>query len=279
MTFAAVTRVIRHFKALVYFRYHFQIREFVINTSFKSQWSRWMTLSECASNIKSQCLHIWHYATVSVYVCVERVFTKQARSQPSLMWSSVSTPYQQHFVVPASLSLLCVCTTSPPDSQQPPRYTCSVSHRCWQNPANRASGPTRFPRFVLLFTCNFSRDLMYIIANSRVYIICTLCWCKRVHCIYSQHTRICGTAPCVREYVHSIKRIKTQTHKIISPACFHTWRQQIEQLSVAARISPFQWQLGGEEEGKRRNNYAEFAYNTFQSSSCFSSSGVQTSER
>lgn len=132
---------------------------------------------------------------------------------------------------------------------------------------------------VLFFTYNFSRDLMYIITNSRVYIICTLCWCKRVHCIFSPHARICRTVPCVREYVHSSKRIKTQTHKIISSACFHTWRQQIEQLSVAARISPLQWQLGGEKEEKRQNNYSGFAYNTFQSSSCFSSSGVQTSER
>lgn len=48
-------------------------------------------------------------------------------SRPSLVRSSVSTPYQQHFVVPASLSGLRICTTSPPDIQQPPSYTCTLS--------------------------------------------------------------------------------------------------------------------------------------------------------
>ena len=114
----------------------------------------------------------------------------------------------------------------------------------------------------------------------RNWLFCTLWWCKWVHCIYSLHARICGTAPCVREYVHSIKRIKTQTHKIISSACFHTWQQQIEQLSVAARLSPVPAATGW----RRRRRTAKQLHwiciqHFFKSSSCFSSSGVQTSER
>lgn len=76
-------------------------------------------------------------------MCAECVY-QQAWSQPSLMWSSVSTPYQQHFVVPASLSVLCVCTTSQSDSQQSPRYTCTLSHGLpLLNKSNtpRVSGP------------------------------------------------------------------------------------------------------------------------------------------
>lgn len=40
---------------------------------------------------------------------------------------SVSSPYQQHFVVPAPLSGLRICTTSLPDIQQPPGCTCTLS--------------------------------------------------------------------------------------------------------------------------------------------------------
>ena len=174
MTFAAVTRVVRHFKALEYFRCHFQIWEFVINTSFKSQRSRWMTLCERACNMKSQCLRAQHYAAVSVYVCVECVFTKQAQSQPSLMWSSVSTPYQQHFVVPASLSLLCVCTTSPPDSQQPPPYTCTVSRRHWQIQPTVLQVQPDFHVLFCFSTYSFLRDLMYIITYEKLTFLHTL---------------------------------------------------------------------------------------------------------
>lgn len=55
------------------------------------------------------------------------LFMERSHSQPSLVSSSVSTPYQQHFVVPASLSGLRICTTSLPDILQPPGYTCTLS--------------------------------------------------------------------------------------------------------------------------------------------------------
>lgn len=56
-----------------------------------------------------------------------RLFMERSPSRPSLARFSVSTPYQQHFVVPASLSGRRICTTSPPDIQQPPSSTCTLS--------------------------------------------------------------------------------------------------------------------------------------------------------
>lgn len=81
---------------------------------------------------------VWVPAYRCVCVCVFHMCmpkcvcsVKQAWSQLFLMWSPVSRPYQRHFVVPASLSVLCVCTTSLPDSQQQSKYTCTLSQHHW----------------------------------------------------------------------------------------------------------------------------------------------------
>lgn len=132
--FATVTRNI-HFQAFIYW-YNVQIWDLV--QEFSNQfYIMAMKMNdyflECSYNINPVFLYtMWHkYSDTCVcgrvsLACVYSV--KRAWSQPSHMWSSVSIPYQQHFVVPASLSVLFVCTTSLPDSQQPPKYTCTLSH-------------------------------------------------------------------------------------------------------------------------------------------------------
>ncbi len=117
------------------------------------------------------------YTCVCICVCVSRVCVysvKQAWSQPSLMWSSVSIPYQQHFVVPASLSVLCVCTTFLPDSQQPPKYTCTLSHcRCFpllanpSHPCFRSDHSHGFWCYLHAFLNIFLGDLMYVITYQK----------------------------------------------------------------------------------------------------------------
>jgi len=111
-----------------------------VQTSFTFWQWRWMAIFLSAPTISIQCFCIQYGTHTMICLCVWCVCVcvwesspcvysvQRAWSQPSLMWSTVSIPYQQHFVVPASLSVLCVCITSLPDSQQPPKYTCTLSH-------------------------------------------------------------------------------------------------------------------------------------------------------